>query len=403
MNKIILLIISLILLGFVVFLGGQLPYFIFYIFALSIILPLIHSLITIKRLDGQVILPQKDLYRGDDADITYIVDNKTPLLIPYLIIDNKIQSTLAMNQSKVATALPGMEMYRHHETINLKKRGYFEVGEIEVTIQDIFKLFKFKKIISSPTQLLVYPKIIKLNSFRTSSSQHQGELVSRNGRFEDRTRINTFRDYVEGDNIKAIHWKLTAKKDQTMIKLFDNRVDSTIGIFLDNSNKSYEMDVNNRLEDKAVDIALSIIDYCLNQNLNSTMIHQDKTNILKTSSDEIDDLKLFLEQLARLRATGEMSFTDLIVNNIASFNRGSSIIMITPNLDKSVGALALELLSKYYKPFLIVVRDKEKKTGKMSEDIQKKLIKENIPVYQINYNMNIKVVLEDYREESHKQ
>lgn len=123
MNKIILLIISLILLGFVVFLGGQLPYFIFYIFALSIILPLIHSLITIKRLDGQVILPQKDLYRGDDADITYIVDNKTPLLIPYLIIDNKIQSTLAMNQSKVATALPGMEMYRHHETINLKKEA----------------------------------------------------------------------------------------------------------------------------------------------------------------------------------------------------------------------------------------------------------------------------------------
>lgn len=400
MNKIVLFIITLILLGFVVFLGGQLPYFIFYIFALSIILPLIHSFITIKRLDGRVILPEKDLYRGDDVDISYIIDNRTPFLIPYLIIDNKIQSTLTMSKSKVVTALPGKEMYRHRETISLKKRGYFEIGEIEVTIQDIFKLFKFKKKISSQARLLVYPKTIKLNSFRTSSSQHQGELVSRSGKFEDRTRVNTFRDYVEGDNIKSIHWKLTAKKDEPMIKIFDNRVDSTIGIFLDTSITSYKEDVNNRLEDKAVDIALSIIDYCLNQNLKSTMIHQDQGDILTTSSDESDDLKLFLEQLAKLRATGRTDFTDLILNKIDGFSRGSSIIMISPNLDKKVGAMALELLSKNYKPFLIIVKDNENKTGNVNEDIRRKLIKENIPVYEINYNMNIKVVLEDYREES---
>ena len=35
---------------------------------------------------------------------------------------------------------------------------------------------------------------------------------------------------------------------------------------------------------------------------------------------------------------------------------------------------------------------------KIDEDIRKKLIKENIPVYLINYHMNIKEVLEDYRE-----
>ena len=72
--------------------------------------------------------------------------------------------------------------------------------------------------------------------------------------------------------------------------------------------------------------------------------------------------------------------------------------MITPELDKKTGALALELLSKYYKPFLIVIKDRENKTGNMNEDIRKKLIKESITVYEINYDMNIKVVLEDFRE-----
>lgn len=349
-------------------------------------------------MDGKVIIPDQSLYKGDDVDIQYIVNNKTPLLIPYMIIDNKTHATLSRDQSKVATALPGNELYRHYETINLSKRGYFEVGEIEVTVQDIFRLFKFKKRISSTASLLVYPKTIKLNSFRTSSSQHQGELMSRDGKFEDRTRINTLRDYVEGDNIKSIHWKLTAKKDQPMIKVFDNRVDSTIAIFLDNTLRSYEDDVDNRLEDKAVDVALSIIDYCLDNNLKSTLLHQHKDKTQVTSGSEIDDLKLFLEALAKLKATGRTDFTDLILNNIENISKGSSIIMVTPNLDKNSGAIALDLLSKNYKPFLIVVHDFENNTGNISEDVRKKLIKENIPVYLINYPMNIKVVLEGHRE-----
>lgn len=401
MNKFILLIISLVLLGFVLFLGGELPYFIFYIFAVSIVLPLIHSLITVWRLKGKVVVPQKSLYKGDDLDITYVVYNKTPLLIPYIIIDSKVHSTLSMYKSKIATALPGNEVYRHNETINLSKRGYFEVGEIEITIQDIFKLFKFKKNISSEASLLVYPKIIKLNSFRTSSSQHQGELMSLDGNFEDRTRVNTLRDYVEGDNIKAMHWKLTAKKDSPMIKIFDNRVDSNIGIFLDNSIASYEDDVNNRLEDKAVDLALSIIDYCLNNSLNATLIHQDQDNILNTSGNEVEYLKVFLEELAKLRANGKMDYIDLIMNNIDDFNKGSSIIMISPDLNKRLGTVALELLSKNYKPSLIIVRDSDNKTGKIDDEIRKKLIKESIPVRVVNYHMNIKEVLEDYRDQTY--
>lgn len=398
MNKLALLLGFLTLLGFVVFLGGELPYFIFYIFALSIVVPLIHSLITLIRLDGKVMVPKESFYRGDDVDITYLVYNRSPFLIPYIIIDSKVHSTLSRHESKLATSLAGGDSYRHNETINLSKRGFFDLGEIEVTISDIFRIFKFKKKISSQASLLVYPKIIELSSFTTSSSQHQGELVSRDGKFEDRSRINTLRDYVEGDNIKSIHWKLTAKKDEPIIKIFDNRVDSSIAVFLDNSLTSYSHDTDNRMEDKAVDLALSIIDYCLDNGLESTLIHQDKDRSLLTSGNESDQIKPFLDQLARLRATGKISFPDLILNNIGNFPKGSTIIMISPQLDKKLGARVLELLSRNYKPFLIIVSDLENKAGDIDQDIRGKLIKENIPVYLVNYHMNIKEVLEDYRD-----
>lgn len=398
MNKIGLSLLLLVLLGFVVFLGGQLPYFLFYIFALAVLLPLIHTIITLIRLNGEVLIPKESLYKGDNINIVYQVDNRSPFLIPYLTIDNSIHSTLSKYQSMVVTALPGKELYRHSETINLNKRGYFEIGEIEVIVQDIFKLFKFKKKIASHTSLLVYPKTIKLNSFRATSNQQQGELISDDGSFEDKSRINSLRDYVEGDSIKSMHWKLTAKKDFPMIKLFENRVDSNIGIFLDNSLNSYWKDVDNRLEDKAVDVSLSIIDYCLDNNLKLTLLHQNKDENLLTNGSEIDDLKPFLEVLAKLRATGKTDFTNFILNNIEDLVKGSSVVIVTPLLDKSVGAITLDIQSRGYKPLLITIKDSNNRTGILDDNIRKKLIKESVPVYNLDYYTNIKVALEDYGE-----
>lgn len=402
MNRLVLAIVLLVLLGFSVFLGGQLPYFLFYVFALALLVPLIHSIISIIRLKGEVLLPSESLYKGDTIDIVYQVDNRSPFLIPYLTVDNKIHSRLSKYQSKRVTSLAGKDLFRHSEAIGLNKRGYFEIGEIEVIVQDIFKLFSFKKKIATDTSLLVYPKTIKINSFRTSSSQQQGDLVSSDSIFQDKSRVNTFRDYLEGDSIKSMHWKLSAKKDSPMVKLFDTRVDSNIAIFLDNSFNSYLKDIDNRLEDKAVDVSLSIIDYCLENNLNLTLFHQDKVKNLITSASEMDEIKSFLEVLAKLRANGKEDFKDFILSNIDNLDKGSSIVIITPQLDKAIGALALDLNSRSYKPLLISIKDRENKSGFADEEVGKYLVKENISVYNLDYHSNIKVALEDYSEDKIK-
>lgn len=400
MNRLGLAILLLILLGFAIFLGGQLPYFLFYVYAMALLVPLIHSIITIIRLKGEVLIPNDSLYKGDTINIVYQVDNRSPFLIPYLTVENKIHSKLSKYQSRRVTSLEGRDLYRHSETINLNKRGFFEIGEIEVIVQDIFKLFSFKKKIASDTSLLVYPKTIKLNSFRTSSSQQQGELISHDSIFEDKARVKTFRDYVEGDSIKSMHWKLSAKKDSPMVKLYDNRVDSNIAIFLDNSFNSYLKDIDNRLEDKAVDISLSIIDYCLENNLKLRLFHQNKDKSLDTSASEIDEIKSFLEVLAKLRANGKKDFKDFILSNIENLDKGSSIIIITPQLEKTIGAIALDLHSRHYKPLLISIKDMENDSGFCDEEVQKYLVKENIPVSNLDYYTNIKVALEDYSEQN---
>ena len=49
----------IILFAFVILVGGTMPYFLFYIFLLTFILPLIHSLVTVNKLQGSVKIPSE--------------------------------------------------------------------------------------------------------------------------------------------------------------------------------------------------------------------------------------------------------------------------------------------------------------------------------------------------------
>ena len=86
------------------------------------------------------------------------------------------------------------------------------MGEIDLTIKDAFGFFSIKKKISSTTSLLIYPEIIGLTTFKISTSQQAGDLLIRDSSFQDKSRIYSLREYLEGDSIKSIHWRLTARK-----------------------------------------------------------------------------------------------------------------------------------------------------------------------------------------------
>lgn len=391
MRRIGIIFLFLILTGAVVLVGGRLPYFLFYTFALFVIIPLIHSLISFWGLNAEISIPQNILYKNDTININYKIKNISPFLIPYLAIESRMYHP---NPLKVITSLPGRTVSKYSEAVILRKRGYCNVGGIDLTIRDIYKIFKLKKKFPNKKSLLVYPKIISLSSLKIAHSNYLGEFIALDGQFDDKTAMNSLREYVHGDNLKSIHWKQTAKKTKPVIKVFDKIADAKVLIFIDNSINSYKDDTDERLEDKAVDVALSITDYYFNKSTDFKLFYQNKDKVAAINGSEADGIRVFLEVFARLKADGEMLFHDFLVNNVEMSDKNPIVIIITPHLDKTIGAAALELLSRNAAPFFIVVGDKKRNIGFLDEDIQKKLLKENISVYPLDYSADIKQVLE---------
>ena len=215
-----------------------------------------------------------------------------------------------------------------------------------------------------------------------------------NSFFEDKSRVTSIREYREGDSVKSIHWKLSAKKDFPIIKNYENSGDTHAIIFIDNEVKLFKDDVDRRLEDKAVDTALSIVNYCLNQNIEINLKTQNAAEYIDIKGKQNSDLKPFLEALARFKGNGALQFDSIIMPKVEMLKRGATVIIITPNLDKSMGAHGIYMKMKNLNPLFIVITDIDNKTGYIDSLIQKRLKQEGIPMYIIDYRTNIKETLE---------
>lgn len=342
-------------------------------------------------------MPKETLFSGESINIDYHVINKSIFNIPYLEIQSSIAKELTGLESPTTIiSLGNKETYYNQENVLLKRRGFYQLGEIKLTIRDVFGFYSFNKTITSDASLLVYPEVIKLSTFKITASQQSGDLLVQNSTFQDKSRINTLREYHEGDSIKAIHWKLTAKGDTPIIKDYENRGDTHVSIFLDNEAVLYKDDFDRHLEDKVADVALSIINYCLEKNIEVDFETQASNNSVKVVGQHNSELKVFLEIMARFKGNGAHDFKSLISPRIEFLYRGATVIIITPNLDRHMGAKVIDLKMKNLNPLVVVITDLEFRTGYIDQSVAKRLSQETIPLYVIDYSTSIKEALEVY-------
>lgn len=398
-GRLLFLSLFLLTLLFAILVGGRLPYFVFYIAILSTVIPLIHILVSLKSIKGYINIPEDSLYTGDDIEVNYRVDNHGFLSIPYLEIQNEISKKLSKKESKkTIISLEKKDSYTKRETIHLSRRGYYKLVAIKVFMRDVFNIYSFKRTISTPSSLLVYPKAIEISNFSAISSQASGELVVRDSTSYDPSSIESFRDYSPGDTIKAIHWKLTGKFDKPIVKEYEKSGDTNVFLILDNSKDSLSADIDRRIEDKSVDTGLSIVNYCLRENIKVSLNIQDEKNTLNLKGQEIGDLKSFLEVFARLGGNGHYPFKSFIQSQTEYLGKNITIILLSPILNREIAARILDLKMKGINIIFILITDIENKTDRTDLSIQNRLEQEAIALYRIDYKNSIKEILEGYDE-----
>lgn len=231
--------------------------------------------------------------------------------------------------------------------ITAEYTGDLKIVRKKVLLLDYFKLFSFKLSKNNKVfKIFVMPKAFPLDiDYRVAVGNElvEADKYSPHKKGNDKTEIFNVREYVPGDQIKDIHWKLTSKLDKYMVKEYSLPIHIGIDILVDFTKYCKKLE-GIKIQDKLMEVFYSVSsNLAINEvGFNIMMINKTSNSFCKdcvTKEEELFTMMgMVIEAFSSNEQTGVMD-EDVLLNGAKSDN----IIYITAGISDKL----IELLSSF--------------------------------------------------------
>jgi uncharacterized protein (DUF58 family) len=143
-----------------------------------------------------------------------------------------------------------------------QQRGLVTVGPLRADLHDVLGLSRRTMELAPSRTVLVYPQWqrVPLPSLNGGNGPLSRHLASRALGHPAATEFKSLRDYAYGDDLRMVHWKQTARRDDLVIRETDSLADLHLTVVLDLWGEGYSDDGFERAVSATASIALSAAD-----------------------------------------------------------------------------------------------------------------------------------------------
>lgn len=195
-------------------------------FVFMLIAPAVSYVVTRRNIDKfsiKVDAKKSSVGKKIPVDICFHVKNQSLIPLEGVKVQMSLCNCFYENDEEYELIIPAIPKKTRIATISVN--GIYcgrMIAKIEkVTIYDIFGLFQFKKEVNSAAEIYIMPsKSSKFENVQLSvlGVTDDEELQMKKG--DDVSQISEIRNYIPGDKLQNIHWKLSAKNDELQVKEF---------------------------------------------------------------------------------------------------------------------------------------------------------------------------------------
>ena len=183
-------------------------------------LTLIYRRYTLK---GNIDIPIGISEEGKATLVKLIITNKSLFAMNRMKAVIVVEDTLIKKKKKYIMKLSSVPRGEHSYecSIVFPKASNYEVSLRRLVFYDFTGLFYGKKRISKWQNVQVMPKFNDVPIVLTEATRHfsgEADVYEDNMAGQDRSEILQVREYKAGDRIQNIHWKMSAKQDELMVK-----------------------------------------------------------------------------------------------------------------------------------------------------------------------------------------
>ena len=127
----------------------------------------------------------------------------------------------------------GDDTVRLEYRIRTPRRGVFEVGPLRIAVTDPFGLARIDRVIGTPRELVVTPRITPLDTEPGVVASVDGTVHALQRRTHPNSDELIAREYRYGDPLRRVHWAATARRGELMVRDEEQRGDPEVRLLLD--------------------------------------------------------------------------------------------------------------------------------------------------------------------------
>lgn len=175
------------------------------------------------KVKGSLQVPIEISEKGRENLVKVTLHNQTSGTLPRVavlfVVKDTIRGTTKRFQRKIASVPPGESEYV--ESIVFPEMGKYKLSLRKIRVCDITGLAYGNVWMKSAANIQVMPGFFQIPVLRTEATKNfYGEADSFDERIPgyDNSEIFQVREYQRGDRLQHVHWKLTAKHDELVVK-----------------------------------------------------------------------------------------------------------------------------------------------------------------------------------------
>jgi len=286
---------------------------------------------------------ETETQKGSPVQFSLSLANESFIPFPFVDAEITVPREDAVRCDKVLTRMSLVPFggYCIRRNLSFTYRGNYDIGVSDLYCSDMFRMFKYRSDVNIFTQIFVMPRQLALPTRPNMDTSDELTVTTSRLAGQDNTEMSDIREYRRGDSLRSVHWKLSSKSDELIVREYARNAKQQMIIFCDTSkryadnDKRFEADVNELACDAVVEAALALARENLVEGRATTLVWFDNRINGEVGVSKITSQYEF-EQIYRLFATAPIVETAERVYDLTKYvseNGAAEYIYVTGCLD----------------------------------------------------------------------
>jgi uncharacterized protein (DUF58 family) len=286
--------------------------------------------LSLRRAEVQRQGAGRDVVEGEDVRID-LVFRRTSLLPPPTLVARESLGSLGERTVELVPVQP--RRYAGGYELTQVPRGRYPFETVHLSVEDPFGLAESCLDVREPQALVVYPRLTVIERLFSEGGSRLNDgrrlLLRRPSGFE----LHSVRDYEQGESLRRVHWRSTARRGHLMVKELEDAPRDEIAVLLDGDAGTVAGEPPESTFDVAVRAAGSILLTQVHHGRRCVLTVNSAARETQTIASEGDDWRRALEVLAAAEPTARTPAFALLDAGGGAAARSLELVVVTARVD----------------------------------------------------------------------